>query len=72
MHEKPKQIDKNGALERPKVENVVAAVWQVCRFLAGGVPTSKERIEDCIWKLPHADGPLARRILFLEHCFKTI
>ena len=37
------KIEKNRALERPRVENVSSAVQQGCGCLARGVPTLKQR-----------------------------
>ena len=41
-----KRTSKNrekSTLERPRAENVSSRGWQVCRFMAWGVPTLKER-----------------------------
>ena len=63
--ERPK-IDKNRGLERPRVENVAASVSRASRFWPGWSLQTNKKIEDCIHVIPHASGPLARRILTLS------
>jgi len=45
------------------VENLATNVSRAARFRAGGSLQTSKNIEDCIHVIPHADGPLARRLV---------